>query len=256
MFQKTIAFANQKGGVGKSTTAAMFALGLHHRGYKVLLVDIDGQRNLTDWLCGELPEGTLTAFELLTGSSPAKDIVRTVAFGFDFIPSKQELYQVETVLPMAGKLKRLKKGLASVKASYDYLLIDCPPSFSALSINALVAADEVIIPANAHAFSINGFIDFNNNFNDVKENENPTLVNRGILITMFNARSNVMNSLRSVIDEYSEQLGTTAFKTVIRQSVAVIEAQASQADMFAEYPNNIATKDYSAFIDEYLEGGQ
>ena len=249
---KTIALCSQKGGVAKTTTTALMAYGLYHRGFEVLLVDMDPRRNLSKWLKAELNERP-TTFELLMGTVKADEVIQELPF-FDIMPASKELAQAEIALPLTGKLKRLRKAIAGIKSRYDYIVIDTGPSLNVLTLNALIAADEVIVPSNAAAFSIEGFLDLYQTISDIKEDENPELVVRGVLITMYTPRATVSKELAKTIQNINDKFGVNTFDTRIRSSVAVIQSQTYRFDLFDTLPTNIVSIDFNAFLDEYLGG--
>ena len=152
---KIIALANQKGGVSKTTSSALMAYGLYQRGYKVLLVDLDPQRNLSKNMNAKTTGDVKTSMELLLGTATAEEAIQQLPY-FDIIPAKKELASIEPLMPLSGRLKKLKKALAVVKDKYNYIILDTAPSLGVLSVNALVAADEVIVPSTASVFSIEG----------------------------------------------------------------------------------------------------
>ncbi|MDP3443527.1 MAG: AAA family ATPase, partial [Ignavibacteria bacterium] len=144
---KVIALVNHKGGCAKTTTSLLLAWGLYHRNnnYKILLVDLDPQRNLSRWLKAKT-EDVPSTFELLTGEAKAEEVIQSLEC-FDIMPASKDLARAEIALPLTGKLKRLKKGLAQVKQLYDWVIVDTGPNLGVLSLNALIAADEVLIPS-------------------------------------------------------------------------------------------------------------
>lgn len=198
-------------------------------------------------------EGSSSTYELLLGTVTAKQVIRSVN-GFDIIPASKELSQAEITLPLSGKLKRLRKALASIKNEYSYILIDTGPSLNSLTLNALIAADEVLIPSNAAAFSIEGFLDLYETIKDVQEDDNPNLMVRGVLITMYARRRNVATELAKTIESINMQFGVNTFDTRIRSAVSVVQSQTYRFDLLKVLPNNIVTRDFNSFLNEYLEG--
>ena len=151
-------------------------------------------------------------------------------------------------------MKRLKKAVAGIKSLYHYIIIDTGPSLNVLTLNALIAADEVIVPSNAAAFSIEGFLDLYQTISDIKEDENPELIVRGVLITMYTPRVTVSKELAMTIKSINDKFGVNTFDTRIRSSVAVIQSQTYRFDLFDALPINIVSIDFNAFLDEYLGG--
>ncbi len=251
---KIIALANQKGGVSKTTSSALMAYGLHHRGFKVLLVDLDPQRNLSKNMNAKTTGDVKTSMELLLGTATAEEAIQHLPY-FDIIPAKKELASIEPLMPLSGRLKKLKKGLAAVKDKYNYIILDTAPSLGVLSVNALVAADEVIVPSTASVFSIEGFLDFFQNVRDVQEDDNPDLVIRGVLITMFNGRAVISKELAEMTKTLSDKFDVKTFDSKIRSSVFISESQVHRFDPFVVDPKNIVCQDFNNFLDEFLEGG-
>ena len=251
---KIVAFANQKGGVSKTTSSSLMAYGLSRRGFKVLLVDLDPQRNLSKNMKALTTGGVKTSMELLLGEATAEEAIQEMEC-FDIIPARKELASIEPLMPLSGRLKKLKKALAPIKDKFDYIILDSGPSLNVLLINALVAADEVIIPSTASVFSIEGFLDFFQVTREVQEDDNPDLVVRGVLITMFNGRTLISKELADMTEALSNRFGVSTFNTKIRTSVFISESQVHQFDPFEKDPNNIVCIDFNNFIDEFLEGG-
>lgn len=252
---KIIAFANQKGGVSKTTSSSLMAYGLSRRGFKVLLVDLDPQRNLSKNMKAVTTGGVKTSMELLLGEATAEEAVQKLEC-FDIIPARKELSSIEPLMPLSGRLKKLKKTLAPIKDKFDYIILDTAPSLSVLFVNALVAADEVIIPSTASVFSIEGFLDLFQTIRDVQqEDDNPDLIVRGVLITMFNNRTIISKELADMTEALSNKFGVSTFNTKIRTSVFISESQVHQFDPFEKDPNNIACIDFNNFLDEFLKGG-
>lgn len=250
---KVITLASLKGGVAKTTTTALLGYALFHRGFKVLLVDMDAQRNLSKWVNAQY-EDAPTSFEVLMGECKAEDAIQNLEC-FDIIPGSSLLSKAEIALPMTGKLKRLKRALKDIKDKFDYIIVDTAPNLSVLTINALIAADEVIVPSIAAAFSIEGFLDLYSLIEDIKQDENPDLEIKGVLITMYTPRTNIANKLAATIEEINEKYGVRTFNSRIRASVSVLESQTFRFDLFDVLPNNIVAVDFQQFLDEYLNGG-
>jgi len=251
---KIVAFANQKGGISKTTSSSLMAYCLSRRGFKVLLVDLDPQRNLSKNMKAVTTGGVKTSMELLLGEATAEEAIQKMEC-FDIIPARKELTSIEPLMPLSGRLKKLKKALAPIKEKYDWIILDTPPSLGVLSANALVAADEVIVPSTASVFSIEGFLDFFGTIRDIRENDNEDLIIRGVLITMFQGRTVISKELAEMTKTLSEKFKVNTFDTKIRSSVFITESQVHRFDPFEKDPNNIVCIDFNNFLDEYLEGG-
>lgn len=247
---RIIAIANRKGGVGKSTTAAALVSGLTLKGYRVLAVDLDAQRNLTSTMSARVD--SKTALGVLTGDITAKEAIRKTESG-DIIPASKSLSGADAILTETGKEYRLKEALEPVKGLYDYCIIDSPPALGILTVNALTAANSVIIPAQADIYSLEGIEDLQETIQPVRKYCNPTLEIQGILLTRYSPRSILSRDVTTLAEQLAEQLETSLFKATIREAVAVKEAQISQQSLFTYAPNAKVTEDYKAFIEEFLE---
>lgn len=247
---RIIAIANRKGGVGKSTTAAALVSGLTIKGYKVLAIDLDAQRNLTSTMRSRAD--SKTALGVLTGGITAKEAIRHTESG-DIIPASKSLSGADTTLTETGKEYRLKEALESVKEEYDYCIIDCPPALGILTVNALTAANSVIIPAQADIYSLKGIEDLQETIQPVRKYCNPSLEIQGILLTRYSPRSILSRDVKTLAEQLAEKLETSLYNATIREAVAVKEAQISQQSLFTYAPKAKVTEDYRAFIDEFLK---
>lgn len=245
-----ISIINQKGGVGKSTTALALGAGLTLIGFKVLYIDLDTQGNLT-YALGARDTG-LTAFEVLTKTAEIYDVIQSTPQG-DIIPASPALAGADTVINEVGKEYRLREALGSRQGTYNYVIIDTPPALGILTINALTACKRIIIPAQADIFSLQGIGQLHSTIKTVKRYCNPSLKIEGILLTRFNSRTVLSRDITQMIDQTAKQLHTRLFKTTIREAIAVKEAQANQQDIFSYAPKGKATEDYRNFIKELLE---
>jgi chromosome partitioning protein len=246
----TISLANQKGGVGKSTTAQALWAGLHLKGYRVLLIDIDPQGNTT-YTVG-ITSTTSTAYELLTRKAHVKDTIVNTPNG-DIIPSNKQLIKLDLELISTGKEYKLKEALETVKEEYDFIVIDTPPALGILTVNALTASDNLIIPAQAEIYSLQGIGDLYDTINAVKKYCNPNLKIKGILLTRHNSRTILSRDMFELIGDIARQINTFVYKTIIREGVVIKEAQASQRDIFTYSFKSNVSKDYLSFINEFLE---
>lgn len=247
---KIIAVLNQKGGVGKTATAAAIIGALTVKGDKVLAIDLDAQANLT-YVMGATGK-TPTAGEMLKRQATAKEAIEHTEQGADIIPAGNALITANNDLTMTGREYRLKEALKPVKDQYDYIIIDTPPALSVLTVNALTAADCVIIPAQADIFSLQGIAGLSETLETVKEYTNPALTIGGILLTRYSNRAALSRDMADLLEETAKALKTRVFKSRIRECISIKEAAATQQNLFTYAPRSNAVKDYGAFMDELL----
>ena len=248
---KVISITNQKGGVGKSTTAQALASGLAIiKGYKVLLVDLDAQGNAT-YATGA-QELEATAYEVMTD----KEIITNAIYDagkIDILPSSPNLSKLDIELDQTGKEYKLKEAINKVKKYYDFIIIDTPPALGILTVNALTTSDYAIIPAQADIYSLQGVGQLLETIAGIKKYTNKGLQLCGVLLTRYNARTILSKDMRAMIENTAEQVGTFLYNTVIREGIAIKEAQASRQDIFTYDLNSHAANDYLDFIGELLE---
>lgn len=247
---RTLAIINQKGGVGKSTTAEALTAGLTLKGFRVLAVDLDAQGNLS-YASGAGTDGA-TALGVLTGEVKAKDATQRTRSG-DIIPSSKALAGADAFISDTGKEYRLKEALESIGGLYDFCIIDTPPALGILTVNALTACDSVIIPAQADIYSLQGIEQLAETMKPVKKYCNPDLSIEGILLTRYSSRSVLSRDVADLAEQLAFKLGTKLFKATIREAIAVKEAQISQQSLYTYAPKAKVTEDYTAFIAELLE---
>ena len=220
---KIIAIANQKGGVGKTTTTVNLAASLGVLEKKVLLIDADPQANATSGLGIEVDEVARGSYQLLEHTSEAADtIVRTNSPNVDLIPAHIDLVAIE--IELVDKDDReymLRKAIEGLREAYDYILIDCAPSLGLLTLNALTAADSVIIPIQCEYFALEGLGKLLNTIKSVQRIHNPDLDIEGMLLTMYDSRLRLSNQ---VVEEVKKHFGDMVFETIIQRNVRLGEA--------------------------------
>lgn len=241
--KKVIAIINQKGGVGKSTTAEALAAGLHLKGYRVLSIDLDAQANLS-YTAGASTNGA-TVLGVLTGEVKAADAIQQTATG-DIIAASKALAGADAFISDTGKEYRLKEALEPISGAYDFIISDTPPALGILTINALTACDSVIIPAQADIYSLQGIEQLAETMKPVKKYCNPALSIEGILLTRYSPRSILSREVAELAEQLAARLETRLFKATIRDAVAVKEAQISQESIFNYAPKAKVTEDYKA----------
>jgi chromosome partitioning protein len=218
-----VAIANQKGGVGKSTTAINLGAGLALQGESVLIVDLDPQGNTTSGLGIDRGTIEMSMYDILVDSTPISDVLEpTSVHDLHVIPATIELAGAEIELvPMLSREQRLKKSLGEVVHEYNYILIDCPPSLGLLTINGLAAADEVLIPIQCEYYALEGVSQLTRNIELVQNSLNPQLSIEGVVLTMFDGRTTLSSD---VVTQVRDHFGETAYKTVIPRTVRLSEA--------------------------------
>ncbi|MEY3605522.1 MAG: ParA family protein [Burkholderiaceae bacterium] len=243
---------NQKGGVGKTTTAVNTAAAMARAGKRVLLVDLDPQGNATMG-CGIDKRGlSRSVYPMLLGLESAHSVRCATEFGFDLLPANRDLAAAELELvDLADREQRLKQAIDSMADRHDELvLIDCPPSLSMLTLNALCAAHGVIIPMQCEYYALEGLSDLVNTIRKVQLNFNPQLNMLGLLRVMFDAR---ITLAQQVSDQLAEHFGDKVFQTVIPRNVRLAEAPSHGMPGIVFDPSSRGAKAYTSFGAELLE---
>jgi chromosome partitioning protein len=246
------AVANQKGGVGKTTTVVNLGAYLAAAGRRVLVVDIDPQANATTSLGVDKNALRQSIYEAIIGDVPLERLlILTDRLGLDLIPAAPALAgaEVELVGVMARE-QRLRKGLEPVRGRYDYVLIDCPPSLGLLTVNALTAADEVIIPIQCEYLPMEGLAQLLRTIELVHSNLNRSLGIRGLLMTMYDVRTNLA---QQVVDEVRRHFPNKTFRTIIPRSVRLSEAPSYGEPIIDYDPRSPGGAAYHALAQEVLE---
>ena len=246
---KVIAVINQKGGVGKSTTAEALIAGLSLKGYTCLAIDLDAQGNLS-YTVGASTDGA-TSLGVLTGEVKIDEAIQHLPGG-DVIASSKALAGADAFINSTGKEYKLKEALEELTGQYDYTIIDTPPALGILTVNALTACDSIIIPAQADIYSLQGIEQLAETIKPVRKYCNPSLYVEGILLTRYSQRSILSRDVAEIAAKLADKLGTKLFKTTIREGIAVKEAQISQQSLFEYAPKAKVTEDYRDFIEELL----
>ena len=247
---RVIAFANQKGGVAKTTTALNLGVAFAEQGMKVLLVDLDPQGNLT-MSQGLNPDAIeRSMFDVLVHRVPITEVIHNAEV--DLAVSSIDLAGAELALSsMIGRERALEKALAPVKENYNYVLIDTPPSLGLLTINALVASNGVIVPVQCEYLSLRGLVQLENTLSMIRENLNPEVAIEGILPTMYDKRT--LHS-REAVEILEENFGDLVFNTKIRKTIRYAEAPVKGSSVLKYDPTGNAAEAYRKLAKEVLNG--
>ena len=250
---KAIAIFNQKGGVGKTTTNINLAACLAMKGKRILVLDIDPQGNTTSGI-GIAKRGLKkTMYEILVDDQlePEDAILETIVPGLDIIPASVELAGAEIELVhLQGREKRLKNALDKIRDRYDYIFIDCPPSLGLLTINSLTAVDSVLIPIQCEFYALEGVSQLMSTIELVKKSLNPKLEIEGVILSMFDGRTNL--SLQ-VVQEVKKYFGGKVYSTVIPRNVRLAEAPSYGMPITEYDPKSKGAEAYQNFAEEFLE---
>jgi chromosome partitioning protein len=246
---KTIAVVNQKGGVGKTTTCINFCCSLHDKGKRVLLCDTDPQGNSTAGMGIDKNTAVKTVYDVLINGIEAEKAIIKTPYG-DVMPSNTQLAGAVVELVGADAHEfRLKRALEPLKALYDYIIIDCPPSLEMLTLGALCAADMLLVPVQCEYFALVGLSDLITTLRIIKKRLNPTLEIEGVLLTMYDGRTNL--SLQ-VAEEVRKYFKTSVFRTVIPRNVRLSEAPSHGKPAIVYDSSSRGSRAYMELADEFL----
>ena len=251
---KVIAIINQKGGVGKSTSSLALFDALKRRGYRVLMIDADQQQSTTKQFVGSKVEDEYSLFDVLTEACGLDDAVQHLDRG-DLVPADALLKKVDVALEGMKKYFHLRDSIRKMQGSYDYVIIDCPPSLDTVSLNALTSANEVIIPVTCDIMSLEGLVSLADTIGDVRELANPDVTVAGLLLVKYKKHTRLTKKLTAQLAPFEELFGTRTFKAKIRESTAQAEAQTFRQSIFEYAPKSTTACDYDEFVDEYLALG-
>lgn len=249
---KKIVLACQKGGVAKSTTAYTMAVGLYNMNYKVLMIDTDPQANLSFTAGLDVASAKNSLYDVLKKNISIDDAINTSRAGFDIITGGLNMVSADMEFTQTGREYMLKESIDSINGKYDYCIIDTAPHVGILTINALTAADSVIIPVTGDIFALMGLTQLKGIIDSVKRYSNHNLKISGLLLTKYkgtNANKAMLEQAKRIADSFD----TILYKTTIREATAVQESQILQSDIFAESAKSGVTQDYKAFLKEFLE---
>lgn len=250
---KAIAIFNQKGGVGKTTTNINLAACLALKGKKILVLDIDPQGNTTSGMGISKKADYKTCYDILIDDTinPMEAVLHTGIEGLDIIPGSVDMAGAEIELvQLEGREKRLKKALDKIKNDYDYMFIDCPPSLGLLTINSLTAVDSVLIPIQCEFYALEGVSQLMSTIEMVKKSFNKGLEIEGVILSMFDGRTNL--SIQ-VVEEVKKYFGSKVYTTIIPRNVRLAEAPSFGLPINIYDPKSKGAEAYAEFAEEFIE---
>ena len=247
-----ITIINQKGGIGKSTTSHSIAAGLSLNGFKVLLVDLDSQMNLSQSTRVDVNNNNNTHSILVKGTN-VKDAIQHVKDNLDIIIGSPHLAHCDMEMMEVGKEYRLKEKLSELNGMYDYIVIDTPPALGVITINALTCANFVLVPCQADVFSVDAIMKLNDTISMVRTYTNKDLKIIGVLLTRYNKRSVLTRQIKDVISDMAKNMGSKLYDTEIREAIAIKESQATKQDIFEYAPKSKVANDYMKIVKEIMK---
>ena len=250
---RIISISNIKGGVGKTTTAAVLAAGLAEKDYRVLLIDSDPQTNLSICFMQEQTDESPSLYHIYNEKKGIDEIKIAVKDNLDLVVGDFELCNADLQFTKAGRLKMLKKAIRNINTKYDFIIVDTPPNLGILTLNAFISSDYVVVPMAVDSFSLKGVRLLKQTLDDVADETEKVLPVAGILLTRYNSRTNVSKLLEKSLNSAAALLDTELFKSRIRQAVVLQESQVAKEDLFSYAPNAKVSEDYKGFIGEFLE---
>jgi chromosome partitioning protein len=250
---RVLAIANQKGGVGKTTTAVNLGSALAEAGYRLLVVDLDPQGNATTGLGVNPRDLDRSVYDVIMNGAPLEDCIEATSLKNLFVaPSMIDLAGAEIELvPAMSRELRLRRAVDAVRDDYDVVLIDCPPSLGLLTVNGLAAADDVLVPIQCEYYALEGLGQLLRNVGLVRTNLNPTLEVRGIVLTMYDARTRLADQ---VVAEVRAHFGARVYETVVPRTVRLSEAPSFGQPIIVFDPSSRGAKAYRALAEEVSRG--
>jgi len=246
----TLAAASQKGGVAKTTTNLAIGGKLAADGARVLYIDLDPQMNLSTTLKAAT-SGVASSLDVLTGDATIAEAVQGIG-SYHVVPASRLNGKADDLMSSVGKDYRLRKALSTVADNYDFAILDTPPALGTLTVNALTAADWVVIPAQADTYSLDGVTDLAATIEAIREYTNPDLKIGGILLTRYNPRTSMSRIIHEDAEAMAAELNTKVFRAWIREATAIKEAQAVKQSIFEYAPSAKVAYDYRFFIEELM----
>ena len=252
---RIIAIANQKGGVGKTTTAINLSACLAEKGQKVLAIDMDPQGNMSSGLGLDKNSVEKTIYDLIIGESEVEEVLQKNALeNLDILPANVDLSAAEIeLIGIDEKEYIVKKAIEKIKDAYDYVIIDCPPSLSMLTINAMTTADSVLVPIQCEYYALEGLSQLIHTVELVKERLNPVLEIEGVVFTMYDARTNL--SLQ-VVENVKDNLHQNIYKTIIPRNIRLAEAPSYGMPINQYDAKSAGADSYRRLADEVMNRGQ